>query len=206
MDDQTVREDLIQRSSTVDLRPPSEATLPAVPDRRDAEVRFFIGLAALAYVATLTWLALWAVVPSVLLRWQPFLITSGSMAPAIDPGDVVVVQPKFASGLGPGTVITFETTDGVVTHRIVGVDQGRYVTKGDANRAPDSSRVEPDKIIGVGRVLVPLVGLPKLWQQTGNWPVLTLWLTATFLALWLSRYAVDPRFDPWPDQRLARHG
>ena len=37
---------------------------------------------------------------------------------------------------------------------------GDYVTRGDANPHADSTAVPPDTISGVGRVLVPIIGIP----------------------------------------------
>lgn len=168
--------------------------------------RFFVGLLALFVVSTLVWLLAWATIPAV-LGWKPVAITSDSMAPAIRSGDIVVAAPHTGDGLGPGTVIVFQNPTGVglVTHRIVDVaSTGEYITGGDANRPPDSTPVQPGQVIGVGRLLVPLVGSPLVWAWEDRWEQLTLTAVVALVAAWCSRWALLDRFDPWktppPDQ------
>lgn len=56
-----------------------------------------------------------------------------------------------------GDVITFETGKmASVTHRIIAVEDGKFVTQGDANNTEDDERVEPDDV--VGRVFLTVKG------------------------------------------------
>lgn len=208
-EDPIVREDLPLRQALrpIDLRvEKAPAAFPRSTEQPRNELRFFVGLAGLLVVSTMTWLLLWALVPRLILGWSPVVITSGSMAPTIEPGDVVVASPYDGSALGPGTVVVFETGHGLVTHRIIAVEgDGVYVTKGDANLIADSTRLHSDQIVGLGRILVPLIGLPQVWERAGRWPALTLWLTVLLISLWVSRYALADRYDPWPGQRIPTH-
>lgn len=115
------------------------------------------------------WLVAWLVVPVLATSWQPLVVTSGSMAPGIRPGDVVFVDPDRRA-VDPGQVVTFEhpTTAGLlVTHRTRRqLEDGRWITAGDANDSDDSTPVAPDQIVGVARLLVPGVGLPLHWLTT----------------------------------------
>ncbi len=63
-------------------------------------------------------LALLAAVPRA-LGYEPVVITSGSMRPAIDVGDVVVTTPSDGTSLDDGAVINFELEDGTRLHRVV---------------------------------------------------------------------------------------
>lgn len=122
------------------------------------------------YLWLVCWLIAWVAIPALLIGWQPVLITSGSMGPSISAGDMVLLgEPPTDELLAPGTVITFRdpvVPDGLITHRIDGVrEDGLYRTRGDANGRPDSTPVHPDDVVGVGRMLVPLVGLPVLWLR-----------------------------------------
>lgn len=99
------------------------------------------------------------------LPYQTYFVRSGSMAPTIDTGAMVVLTQTDASNLGPGDIITFNKPDDVnvkVTHRIVDVettDQGRvFVTKGDANADPDAWRVPASGTGWKYSFNVPLVG------------------------------------------------
>ena len=125
------------------------------------------------YLYTLVWLLLWVVIPSLVMWSPPVLITSGSMEPGIRAGDVVVMGASEGVGLVPGTVVTFRDQafeDRLTTHRITAaIDDGSYVTKGDANPGPDSTPLTPDGVAGVPRVLVSTVGVPLLWIEQGRY-------------------------------------
>lgn len=123
------------------------------------------------YLWLVLWLVAWAALPAVFFAWQPILITSGSMGPTVSPGDIILIgEPPSDELLSQGAVITFPDPDvpgGLVTHRIDFVrEDGLYRTRGDANGSPDSTPVDPDDVVGVGRLLVPLVGLPVMWLRT----------------------------------------
>lgn len=115
------------------------------------------GLVATA-LWSLLWLGVWVAVPALVLGWQPVAITSGSMSPLIRAGDVVLLDPS--APVETGSVITYPRGDGLETHRVVDVGDDGYVTRGDANGAPDRSPVAPDQVLGAGRLVVPLVGAP----------------------------------------------
>ncbi|MFV0257951.1 MAG: signal peptidase I [Acidimicrobiales bacterium] len=132
-----------------------------------------------------------------MLLWAAFgrhavIIEGGSMSPSIEPGSVVVLDDPAAGTDLVGRVATFSVERGLVTHRIVDqTEEGTFVTKGDANAQADTDRVPVDHIVGVGRVIVPLVGLPSYWIHTHNWLPLALLITVDGALLWL-RWG-DPR-------------
>lgn len=122
-------------------------------------------------------LGAWVLVPMVLLGWQPVGIISGSMAPAVQPGHVVVVEPYGGQDLGVGTVVTYRDAAGdrLVTHRISAVEpDGTIRTRGDGNRVDDPVPLTKDRIVGVGRLVVPAAGLPALWAQEGRTELLAM--------------------------------
>ena len=98
-----------------------------------------------------------------------FSVASGSMAPAIHAGDLIVdnpVTPSQAADLPAGQIISFRDSSSgasspIVTHRIVAVLPGSagapvlYRTKGDANSAPDLGTVAPSQVMGVYAARVP---------------------------------------------------
>lgn len=134
------------------------------------------------------WLAVWVLVPTLVAGLLPVMVTSGSMGPVIAPGDVVLVREVPAAAadeLGPGTVVTFRRggEHDLVTHRIEAVrEDGAYRTRGDANPSPDSTPVDPSDVVGVGTLLVPFVGLPRLWLEQRS-PLLAGWVAAMLAAL-----------------------
>lgn len=101
---------------------------------------------------------------------RPLTVLTGSMQPAFDPGDVVIVKPTDAENLQIGDVITFQAESGnpeLTTHRITGVvltGEGRqYVTRGDANGADDPMPIKPEQVRGEVWYSVPYVGHAAVW-------------------------------------------
>ena len=165
---------------------------------RVRRARFYLGLLGLFVVGYVTMsLALVAIAPAIGLGWTSAVLTSGSMSPLIRTGDVVVASPHDGRGLDPGTVVVFSDAAGLVTHRIESTNpDGSYVTKGDANLQPDSTPLRPEQVVGVGKFIVPLIGLPLVWYWAGAWGKLAVWAAGMLLALWLARYALLEKYDP----------
>jgi signal peptidase I len=159
--------------------------------------RFWLGVFGLFATTLVAGLSAWAVLPA-LLGWFPFAVTSGSMEPIVERGDVIVVQPHDGANLAEGTILVYDTAHGRVAHRITEVlSPVRYVTKGDANRDPDSTPVDADQVVGVARIAVPLIGRLVLFARAN--PLLHGLPLAIgiVVAAWLSRFALLGRYDPW---------
>lgn len=83
-----------------------------------------------------------------------FVVLSGSMEPAISPGDVVIVNEVKPEAIDQGDVITFRRSGESIptTHRVIEVketDGGvQFVTKGDNNEAPDHTSVRGEQVAG----------------------------------------------------------
>jgi len=107
--------------------------------------------------------------------YRAVFMTTGSMRPAIVPGDLVIVRPVDPDSIGVGDVITFEAPLGkheLVTHRVVAMTtsaQGpEFKTRGDANQVADIWTVryqglgwtEVTRVRGVGAVTAFLDTLP----------------------------------------------
>lgn len=124
-------------------------------------------LSTLAVVLATTWLctaaamAGWSLLP-VLGGWHPYVIVSGSMAPRIEPGDVVCVDPGALSQLRRGQIVVVHDPvrpGRLLAHRVVEIrPDGSLVTKGDANPVPDSTHVPAGGAVGVVRLVVPSIG------------------------------------------------
>lgn len=115
---------------------------------------------------------------------QPVLLSfvqTGSMEPALRPGDGFVAIPAAVAGpVEEGDVIVFDADQlnggGLVTHRVVDLtDDGRYITKGDANPFTDQDGREPPvqdaqvvaKALQVGGdvVVIPYLGAVVIAAQ-----------------------------------------
>jgi len=118
-----------------------------------------------------------------------FIILSGSMEPALSPGDAVVVDGS--ASVGVGDIITFDDGNAVpTTHRVIGVEGGQYVTQGDANENADSGLVSPDAVLGRVTLTIPLIGYVVLWVNTPiGYIALVLLPISLFLGNELLRWA-----------------
>ena len=98
----------------------------------------------------------------------PYTILTSSMEPGLPPGTLVVVKPIEPTEIRIGTVITYQLESGeaeVVTHRVVEIQSPNlpggdpsFITKGDANSAPDADPVMTVQLRGAVWYSVPLIG------------------------------------------------
>ena len=86
-----------------------------------------------------------------------FNISSGSMKETIQIDDIIIV--KGVEKLNKGDIITFFQDNQIVTHRIIEIlDDGNFITKGDANNSKDS-KVYKENVIGKVIKIVPKGGI-----------------------------------------------
>ena len=98
-------------------------------------------------------------VPS-LLGYQEFDVITGSMEPELPVNSIVYVKEAEQADLKAGDIIAFSAGDGVVTHRIVSIDESSKMitTKGDANSANDPSQVAFGAVYGKVVYKFPFLG------------------------------------------------
>lgn len=133
-------------------------------------------------------------------------ILSDSMTPKFKAGDLIIESPVAdrADELAVGTVITFQANNGLVTHRIVQVentDTGvSYRTQGDANNVIDQTPVKPEDIVGVYSWRIPSAGYVLDAVRTPVGMALVIFVPAllllipTLAKMW--RAAGDEETDP----------
>lgn len=82
---------------------------------------------------------------------------TGSMEPTIKVGEVVVTRTPIGGELRPGAVVGYADASGTkFTHRVVSVgEDGRAVTKGDANNSADLYEPSEDDLWGVLVNVIP---------------------------------------------------
>lgn len=103
--------------------------------------------------------------PPQLLGYSQLVVTSGSMEPAFSAGDVILIHEE--SSYQPGQVVTFRDLQGeLVTHRIVGTVEEKFITQGDANNTQDEELLTPDRIVGALVTYIPGVGSALLFFRT----------------------------------------
>ncbi len=93
------------------------------------------------------------------LKIKPYIVTSGSMEPAIPVRSVCFVNEKAPlADIKVGEVISFRKGEMLVTHRVTEIQDGEYVTKGDANNTEDSGTVTEENYVGKTIAVIPKIG------------------------------------------------
>jgi len=109
-------------------------------------------------------------VPQLTLADHSYVVRSDSMSPAIQAGDVVIVEDVSADAIDVEDVITFRRGDQLATHRVVEVVERdgvvQFRTKGDANEEPDTQLVTPEEVVGRVSITIPLIGHVVTFAQT----------------------------------------
>lgn len=127
-----------------------------------------------------------------LLGYRGEAILTGSMRPALDPGDLVVVERVPAARMRPGDVVSFRAPSGVtITHRVKALAARRngllrVTTQGDANNVAEAWTTSPRATVGRVTARLPRVGGVLRWtgSPTGRLIVLgTIGALAAGLAL-----------------------
>lgn len=125
-------------------------------------------------------LAVVVLLVGLLVGARPAVVVSGSMAPQVPVGSLVVARTVPAASVEVGDVVTVDRPlgEGLVTHRVVGtepVDDGRtsLVLQGDANLHPDAVPVVAAEVSRV-MVVAPVLGYVVLALQENLLPVVLL--------------------------------
>jgi len=93
------------------------------------------------------------------------IVLTGSMAPAINTGDVILTTPVTRKEPQVGDVIAYQAkrfngqSVAVFSHRIIGgdIDSG-FIVKGDSNKSPDTQKPKRGDILGVVIFVIPYIG------------------------------------------------
>ncbi|SFK96014.1 signal peptidase I, partial [Geodermatophilus ruber] len=154
-------------------------------------VRALVGIAVLAFAGL-------AIGPHV-LGYRTMTMLTGSMAPAIDPGDLLITTPLDVADVTEGMIITYHIPIDdrrIVTHRVISVDHAAdgtvtVHTKGDANDHADpwtaillgDTAYQVQAVIPEAGHLIAALRTPWLSQALvygaptllAGWLLLTIW-------------------------------
>ena len=118
--------------------------------------------------------------------YRLLVVQSGSMSPSIPVGSLIFTKP--AQEYQKGDVITFyEVGDKkyLVTHRIVETekleDGELFITKGDANDASDSKRIEKSAVVGKVVWALPYAGYAVSFAKTRTGLIALIIIPATLI-------------------------
>ncbi len=91
---------------------------------------------------------------------KPFVVTSGSMSPAVAKGSIIYAISK--SSYDKGDIIAFRNGKDAISHRIVEKiiigNQIYFKTKGDANMEVDEDLVSNQDVYGKVELSIPIAG------------------------------------------------
>lgn len=82
-----------------------------------------------------------------------YSVATGSMKPVISPNDLIFV--KITKNVSKGDIITFKDNGSIVTHRLIDINNNKYITKGDANNTSDTGINKSDIIGKVVYIITP---------------------------------------------------
>jgi signal peptidase len=101
---------------------------------------------------------------------RTFVVRSGSMAPAVDTGDVVVVEPIAPTEASIGDIVTFDDHGKLTQHRARAIrrngDHLEFTTQGDANTGREHWQVDADGRIGRVTYRIPKLGFAVVRMQS----------------------------------------
>lgn len=118
-------------------------------------------------------------------------------------GDLIVI--KKTNDYKIGDVITFmmdgDTTP--TTHRIVGITEQGFITKGDANNTQDVSSVPVENVLGAVVGHYPKLGQFTMWIKAEGWIYAVALLAILALGGFLIKYAEEPQSESANDTTTA---
>lgn len=146
-----------------------------------------IAIVSIVFVGCLVLIAI--VIPVMNGSLHFLTVLSGSMKPAINPGDIVVSQYTDPDLIEVEDIITFqyaEEDDTVsITHRVINIstkeNQRVFYTKGDANENPDLTPITSEDVIGKVVLVIPLLGYLVNFAQSFTGFILLIAIPAIIL-------------------------
>lgn len=93
-------------------------------------------------------------------------VTTGSMEPTLNPGDMVVVYGAEWENIEVSDIVVYRTEKAAIPiiHRVIKKNATALETKGDDNpgQLPFEKHVTPEQVLGKTVFAVPLIGYVKL--------------------------------------------
>ena len=122
-----------------------------------------------------------------------YIVRSGSMAPAINLGDIVIGSPVIGE-IKPGVIVTYELGINLITHRVLSVDGNTLITKGDANEDLDPSPVLLSQVKSVYLFRIPYIGYAAGFVRTRLGWFLTIILPSIVLVGFIVKDIIKEAF------------
>jgi signal peptidase len=165
---------------------------PAPRDRLGRSLRAGDRVAGGACVLALILMA--ALLVGIAFGYRPLVDHSDSMRPAIRTGDLLITHHEPAARVRRGEIVSFKDpalADKLVTHRVLAVHRAGsrldFVTKGDANPAPERWSTARGASVAVLALRVPGIGRTIAWVADPVIRTVILSLAALLLSTALLR-------------------
>lgn len=118
------------------------------------------------------------------------VVSSGSMIPTLNVGDIILVEGADPNTITVGTIIIFHSPYDYqmpIVHRVIAItNDGNSIffqTKGDNNPGPDGWNVPSENLMGVYVAKLPYVGLISLELRGPLGVTLIILLIAVIIAI-----------------------
>lgn len=115
------------------------------------------------------------------------VVTTESMVPALQVGDLLVLEGRGAEDIHVGDIIVYEDewyTSAPIVHRVVEIqivnDVYYFFTRGDANHANDMGNRTIEEIVGVMVLRIPNLGHVSIFLRS---PPGLVFIAAVFVAI-----------------------
>lgn len=115
-------------------------------------------------------------------KYKLMVVLSGSMEPAIRTGSLVVIKPE--KNYIKKDIVTYQDltkSKTTITHRIFEASGSAYITKGDANKMPDTAKIFPKQILGRVIFIIPFFGYLVNFTKTREGLIFLIIIPATII-------------------------
>jgi len=123
-----------------------------------------------------------------IIGFRFIIVLTDSMEPNMPRGSLVVTAPPQLVKPNSGSIILYvlrlEKGEWLVIHRVVSVESGSFLTKGDNRVFVDPWRVEPGNIVGVAVLVLPFLGNLLLYLRAFI-PIIVSIFVFTLIYMWL---------------------
>lgn len=106
-----------------------------------------------------------------------FQVITGSMSDTINPKDIVIV--KLTDDVKTNDIITFRVENDFVTHRMIGTEGDKIITRGDANNSQDAP-ISKNQIVGK---VVFIVANIAIWIKVIKEPIVIATIIITIIVI-----------------------
>lgn len=90
---------------------------------------------------------------------RPLTVLTNSMQPEFNAGDLIFIREVDVSDIKVGDIITYWLDESKsITHRVIQIVDGEFITKGDNNNVEDEKLVSREQVMGELVFIIPYGG------------------------------------------------